>query len=323
MKQIIINEKCNGCGMCIVKCPNYFEENDDGNAQVIKGVLAGNDVVLDTVISECPVKAISLGNSVDKKQSVQEELDKLKVLASGLTVKKDDIAFTDSYSYIINFPYIGSSRYEYRSSSSAESAGLDAFTSKAYSQIDSKILDCITTYRVNVIKPYYSTDERSVYTIFNKKIIDILTAIANLIGKDKLPSDFCKFDVYPERDTVWKMLETGEIVGENFVSIVKRQFEYSSSYYRTYIDYDDTEVTEYGRGMFGRDREVTKYNYNAQDAVNELRSDLQNAVRWAKSDIEDGVLGYVNGLINSYNRNLKACLDKKIQEIKKFTDIKF
>ena len=106
------------------------------------------------------------------------------------------------------------------------------------------------------------------------------------------------------------MLENGEIVGENFISIVKGEFEYSASYYRTYIDYDDTEVTEYGRGMFGRDREVTKYSYNAQDAVNELRS-------WAKSDITDAAFDYVKGLVISYNRNLKACLDKKIQEIKK------
>lgn len=313
MKQIIINEKCNGCGMCIVKCPKYFEENDDGNAQVIKGVLAGNDVVLDTVISECPVKAISLGDSVDRKQSIQEELDKLKALANGLTVNRDDIDFTDGYSYITNFPYIGSSRYEYRSSSSAESAGLDAFTSRAYSQIDSKILDCITTYRVNVIKPYYSTDERSVYTQFNKKISDILTAVANLVDKDKLPSDFCNLDVYPDRDTVWKMLEKGEIVGENFVGIVKREFEYSASYYRTHIDYDDTEVTEYGRGMFGRDREVTKYNYNAQDAVNELRSDLQDAVRYAKSNIEEATLGYIKGIVNNYNQKLKTCLNQKIR----------
>ena len=319
MQQIIINEKCNGCGMCIVKCPKYFEENDDGNAQVIKGVLAGNDAVLDAVISKCPVKAISLGDSVDRKQFIQKELDKLKALANGLTVKKDDIAFTDGYSYISNFPYIGSSRYEYRSSSSAESAGLDAFTSIAYSQIDSKILDVITSYRVNIIKPYYSTDERSAYTIFNKKIVDVLTAIANLVGKDKLPSDFCNIDVYPDRDTVWKLLEKGEIVGENFVSIVKREFEYSASYYRTYIDYDYTEVTEYGRGMFGRDREVTKYNYNAQDAVNELRSDLQNAVRYAKSNIEDGALGYVNGIVDNYNQKLKTCLEKKLSIIESLT----
>ena len=318
MKQIMINETCNGCGMCIVKCPGYFEENADGDAQVISGILADEtDAVLKEVLSQCPVHAISLGENVDVKQSMQKELDKLQALANGLVVKRDDVAFPESYCVVTNFPYIGSSRYEYRSASSAESAGLSAFTSRAYSQIDSKILDCITSYRVNIIKPYYSTDERSAYTIFNKKIADILTAITNLIGKDKFSSDFCKVDIYPDRDTVWKMLENGEIVGENFISIVKREFEYSASYYRTYIDYDDTEVTEYGRGMFGRDREVTKYSYNAQDAVNELRSDLQNAISWAKSDITDAAFDYVKGLVISYNRNLKAYLDKKIQEIKK------
>lgn len=303
MKQIIINEKCNGCGMCIVKCPNYFEENDDGNAQVIKGVLAGNDVALNTIISECPVKAISLGDNVDKKQSVQKEIDKLKVLANGLTVKRDDIAFTDGYCTVTTFPYVGSSGYEYSSSSSAERAGLSKFRDRAYSQIDSKILDCITDYRVNIIKPYYSTDERSAYTIFNKKIVDVLTAIANLVGKNKLPSDFCNVDVYPDRDTVWKMLEKGEIIGENFVSIVRREFSYSASEYQTYIDWDDMEDYR------GRD----KYCYRAQDAVEELRKDVQNAVRWARSDIEDGALGYVNGIVNDYNQKLKTCLNQKIK----------
>ena len=60
MKQIMINETCNGCGMCIVKCPGYFEENADGDAQVISGILADEtDAVLKEVLSQCPVHAIS------------------------------------------------------------------------------------------------------------------------------------------------------------------------------------------------------------------------------------------------------------------------
>lgn len=52
MKQIMINETCNGCGMCIVKCPGYFEENADGDAQVISGILADEtDAVLKEVLS--------------------------------------------------------------------------------------------------------------------------------------------------------------------------------------------------------------------------------------------------------------------------------
>ncbi len=308
MKQIIINEKCNGCGMCVVKCPNYFESNDDGNAQVIKGVLAGNDAVLNTVISECPVKAISFGGEVNIKQSLQEEVNKLKAFANGLNVKREDIAFTDAYCTVTTFPYVGSSSYEYSSSSSAERAGLSKFRDRAYSQIDSKILDVITSYRVNIIKPYYSTDEKSVYTQLNKKISDVLTAVSNLIGKNKLPSDFCNVDVYPERDTVWKMLEKGEIIGENFVSIVRREFKYSASDYQTYIDWDDMEDYR------GKD----KYCYRAQEAVEELRKDVQSAVRWARSDIEENSLGYVNGIVNDYNRKLKTFLDKKLSIIAKF-----
>lgn len=306
MKQIIINEKCNGCGMCIVKCPGYFEENADGNTQVINGILADEtDEVLKEVIAQCPVDAISFGGSVDKSKLMQEEINKLKELAKGLTVKREDISFTDNYCVVTTFPYIGSSGYNYSSSSAAERAGLSEFKSRAWPYIDDKILDCITTYRVNIIKPYYSTDERSVYTIFNKRVIDVLTALANIVGKGNLPSDFCNVDIYPERDTVWKMLEKGEIIGENFISIVRREFSYSPSDYESNIDWDDMEDYR------GRD----KYCYRAQDAVEELRRDVQNAVRWARSDIEDSALGYVKGLVDSYNRNLAACLEKKYEQL--------
>lgn len=309
MKKIIINEKCNGCGMCIVKCPRCFEENADGDTQVINGVFADEtDKVLSEVIAQCPVNAISFGESVDKNKLIQEELNKLKELAEGITVNREDIAFTDNYCVVTTFPYIGSSGYDYSSSSSAERAGMSEFKNRAWPCIDDKILDCITTYRVNIIKPYYSTDERSVYTQFNKKVIDVLTALANIVGKGDLPSDFCNVDVYPERDTVWKMLEKGEIIGSNFIGIVRREFSYSPSNYESNIDWDDMEDYR------GRD----KYCYRAQDAVEELRRDVQNAVRWARSDIEDGALGYVKGIVNSYNRNLKICLEKKIAEIKKY-----
>ncbi len=308
MKQIIINEKCNGCGMCVVKCPKYFEENDDGNTQVIKGVLSDEtDKALNEVIAQCPVNAISFGGSVDKSKLMQQELDKLKELSKGLTVKREDIAFTDNYCVVTTFPYIGSSGYNYSSSSAAERAGMSEFRNRAWPCIDDKILDCITTYRVNIIKPYYSTDERSVYTKFNKKVVDVLTALANIVGKSNLPSDFCNVDVYPERDMVWKMLEKGEIIGENFIGIVRREFSYSPSNYESSIDWDDMEDYR------GKD----KYCYRAQDAVEELRRDVQNAVRWAKSDIEDSSLGYIRGLVDSYNKNLKACLEKKMQAITK------
>ena len=104
------------------------------------------------------------------------------------------------------------------------------------------------------------------------------------------------------------MLEKGEIIGENFVSIVRREFKYSASDYQTYIDWDDMEDYR------GKD----KYCYRAQEAVEELRKDVQSAVRWARSDIEENSLGYVNGIVNDYNRKLKTFLDKKLSIIAKF-----
>ncbi len=201
----------------------------------------------------------------------------------------------------------------------SDSAGLDIFSSKAYSQINSIILDNVTRYRVEVIKPYYSIDEDSVYTQFNQKVSDVLTVVANLVDKDKLPPNFCDVDVYPDRDVLWKGLEKGEIIGENLIDTVKREFDYSASYYKTWIDWDDIDRVEYGR--FGRSKEITMYNYNAQDAVNELEDDLRNAIRYARSDIVDYAFGCVNTLINAYNKKLKACLDEKIQKLKEIKGI--
>ena len=107
MKQIIINN-CNGCGMCMVKCPQYFEENDEGNAKVISGVLASDDnVVLNDVIAQCPVNAISFGEEVDSQKNLQEYINKLNDMKSGITVTKNDIEFHEAYTRNVFVPSAG------------------------------------------------------------------------------------------------------------------------------------------------------------------------------------------------------------------------
>ena len=309
MRKLIINESCNQCGVCVVKCPAYFAEDENGNVKLVSTNVNEIDTLIDAIES-CPVKAIELGEEIDSHKSVQEYIESLNIMMSGITVTQSDIAFHEAYTRPVYVPSAGISRYEYKSSSQAERAGYDAFVSRCYSNIDSYILERITDYRVSEIKPYYTTDTESVYYKNNQKIIDILKAISVSVGSDKLPSDFCSFNVSPDTsDIIWKMLNKGEIVGDNYIGIVKREFSYSASEYKTYIDWDDTE--DY------RGKDV--YNYNASDASKELGKDLGNALGWAKSDIEEATLGYIKSLVDSYNKNLKVCLEKKIASIKAIT----
>ena len=307
MRKLEINEKCNQCGVCVLKCPAYFAENEDGDVKVISENVSETEALTDAVQS-CPVNAIQLGEEIDIMKSIQEYADKLNVFKSGIRVTRDDISFHEAYTRPVYVPSAGVSRYEYRSSSQAERAGYDAFVRISYSQIDNLILERITDYRVTEIKPYYTTDSNSVYYKNNQEISDILKAVSATVGAEKFPSDFCVVDVYPDtNDTVWKMLNRGEIISDNFIGMVKREFDYSASEYKTYIDWDDME--DY------RGKDI--YNYNASEASRELGRDLGNALRYAKSDIEEASLGYIKGIVDSYNRKLKECLDKKISMIKK------
>lgn len=138
MKAIKINEKCNQCGVCVVKCPAYFAEDEEGNVKTLAPSV-NETAELKSAMDSCPEKAIELGEEVDIEKSIQEYMNQLN--ESGITVKREDIAFHEAYTRPVYVPSAGVSRYEYRSSSRAESAGYDAFVSTSYSQIDSLILE--------------------------------------------------------------------------------------------------------------------------------------------------------------------------------------
>lgn len=53
----INKEVCIGCGACVSICPDVFEMNDDGKADVKSGANTNADCVKDAIDS-CPVDAI-------------------------------------------------------------------------------------------------------------------------------------------------------------------------------------------------------------------------------------------------------------------------
>ncbi len=58
MRPKIDQEKCISCGTCVSLCPKVFKLGDSGKAEVISEDYADCD--LNTVVSSCPVSAISL-----------------------------------------------------------------------------------------------------------------------------------------------------------------------------------------------------------------------------------------------------------------------
>lgn len=306
MKKISINSQCNQCGICVVKCPEVFSENDEGNIYVLSETVDETDVIR-AIVNLCPVKAIELGTEVNLRESISSYLNTLETLKNGINVTIEDISFHDRFCSNVYVPRAGMSGYSYRSSSAAERAGYDAFCSRSYSQIDNLILERITNYRVSIIKPYYSTDNDSVYTKNNKKIEKILKAVVSIIGSEKVSNDFCNVNVYPDtRDTTWRMLEKGELISDDYICSVKSEFDYKAADYKTYIDWYDMEDW----------RGKNTYSYSANEASEELGKDLGNAFRWAKREIEERALEPVKWLVDMYNKKLKICLDEKISVIK-------
>lgn len=310
MRQITINNKCNQCGVCAVKCPEVFAESDNGNIYPISESVAETSS-LHNAVSSCPMGAIQLGAEVNLRDILNKYVNQLEAMKNGIRVTTNDIAFSSIYSRRVSLPSIWGSGY-YRSCSAAERAGYDAFYSKTYSQIDNAILERITEYRVSVIKPYYSKGSDSVYTKNNKKVEEVLKAVASIVGSGKLSSDFCSVNVYPKSsDTTWKMLEKGQLISDDFIGTVKSEFSYSASDYKCYIDTDEYE----GVSINGR-RGKVEWRYEANEACRELEKDLGNALGWAKMEIEERALSHVSYLVDMYNKELDNLLTNKINSIR-------
>ncbi len=307
MKKVTIHSNCNQCGICVVKCPEVFIENDDGNVYVASETV-DEDAVLQDAVASCPLGAIELSEGESKKVVLDKYIKQLESCKNGIQITTKDIEFGEAYYRTVLVPSAGSSGYEYRSSSAAEKAGYEAFCRRSYSQVDNLILERITDYRVTVIKPYYSKDSNSVYTINNQKVEKILRSVASLIGVEKFTTDFTKVNIYPDsNDLTWRMLERGKLISDDFISNVKSEFDYSSSDYKVYIDWDDMEDWR------GKDT----YSYRAYEASDELGKDLGKALGWARHAIEERALGHIKWLIDLYNKDLKSCIEKKIAIIKK------
>ena len=312
-----INGNCIQCGSCLGCGYSFLQSADDGTIVVLAGTVLKENGKEFTALKEiCPVDAFEISSSESKDKVLNNLIEELKKYNGIKKPTESDLKF-DKDSYSISIPSAsGEHRYDYSSSNAAERAALKEFERVMYSRIDTIILKVISEYRVKMVKPYYSSEEidGSVYAINNKKVSEILSGIKNILG-DKLPDDFATIDVMPNRDDVWKMLNKGQLVSDELISDVRREFDYPSSQYDCYWDVDDMEVYE-GSDWRGRDKYKDKYCYrNVYKACMELAKDLLNACGWAHDDLERSATQNAGWLVEVYNKELNKVITEKIKQI--------
>lgn len=320
MSNLSINSKCIKCGSCLSLGYDFLKEDREGAIEVKEGTFLENDSVeLKSIMEICPLGAFEYDKSVrieSNKEQLEKVKEKLKNWKGIAHITAENIPF-DENKYQMNMPYDSGSSYTYSSDNAALKAAEDKFYNIAYSKIDVFILQVISQYRGEMLLPYYTyeADTNSVYYKENLKIKEMLSQAEKLSKKD-LCSGFSDFDVNPSSDSTYKMLKKGELVGDNLVDSVHREFSsgsYSSlSSYRMYFDYDETERYA-GKGLFGGDKYVSKYCYRSlYEAITELEKDLRSALKYRKDQIQNHAVEVVNALIDTYNKKAMEELNRKL-----------
>lgn len=335
MKQIKVNEKCNGCGLCVVNC-TYLEENSQGNAQAISGksIKSEDEIMVQEVIKECPVGALELveiGTNKIGKAGIKDVINELKSKCSSFSLGKvscSDVRLNIK-DYQIDVPYSSKERRrEYTSEGSAKSAARDEFNRLCYSETAYRpmIKKIFVEYKVNVLKPYYicvDKPESAYYEInetVRKYLADAYAQIVDLIGEGKISETWKSFSVYPtEKDWCIQALKEFDERSTNsgIISTLKDLSNTSLNDYVTEMDFDYDE--EYaGEGLFGKAKYKNMYYfYNFDSAAKSYINDLTWAIGHMSTDIEEGAVEQINSIYKKIEEQIKVELSKKIDELNK------
>lgn len=336
MKQIKVNDRCNGCGLCIVNCP-YLKENADGNAEYIAGtaIKAEDLKAVEKVISECPQSALEIidAGSTNKtgKAGVEDVVSMLKRELEAFKVQRVTLGDIKMNTKNIYIPVPSSSleyRRDYNSEREARNAAINEFNRLCYSEsaYGPILKKFFVEYKVNVLKPYYTvTDtEDSVYYKYNQQIRALLAnAYAEIVGLvgDKIPESWKSFSAYPnKRDNM--AIETltwfdDRSMNSGIISELRSSGDYTSIdwYIDHNIDIDYSE--EYaGEGMFGKSKYKNKYYFTGfSSAARDYINDLKDAIISQSGEIVENILDSVNYALEHFEKQITGELRKKISEL--------
>lgn len=333
MKVLEVNEKCNGCGLCIINC-EYLYENIDGNAEFIAGgYIAEKDLQkVEKVIAECPQVAIILK---EEKSTAKRGIDGAKEVIENLKkqvdsikiIRNSDLKFNVE-NYYIPIPRSSKAhRSDYSSESQARSVARDEFSRLCYSESAYRpiLKKIFVEYKVNVLRPYYDCQdsEGNIYYEYNKQVRELLArtyAELNSLLGDTIPESWKNFSVYFSNND-WEVKILSEFDERSTQSgIISEMKSISYTSLDDYVDEMDFDYYEAyaGEGLFGHTKYKEKWSFKDFDkAAGSFIRDLKWAISYQSSEIQEGAVSLVDDALNSFEKKIKDELKKKIVEIEK------
>ena len=282
-------DRCNACGMCALDC-NALQEDATGKVEVVgEGIVSDSDIAtVRNVVELCPENALTLTEEfVDMSAKLAELKSKMKRPLQFTPPSADEYEFSledkDEYAKAIDgsLHVSGEYEYDYKSSSSAESAGERAFRDEIYSQAEALAQQVIVMYeqrKMNRVARYAETSGNYKYGV-HQRLIKNLRAFVNELetcaGKKlSLPSDFFTFRT---RDTEY-INDRQEKSNDWLAGRIKEHLKPASEFYscvKTEKDYEYVTVSHW----FGDDTREKKYTYAyyLSDGVGRFYRDVARA----------------------------------------------
>ncbi|MGE4284710.1 MAG: ferredoxin [Clostridia bacterium] len=328
VKKIAISSNCAACGACAMMT-GYIKENPDGTVSPNGAGIVPSDELeaFQQVINTCPVKAISLENTglvykigkeglLELKQLIQSEFNNYKIHMP----ESENYKFIKA-NYHVQTPW-GSRemRYEYKSSNKAEDAGLEEFDRIMYSQRRVLIQQILVQYKTSVLAAFteYIKEAGNYYYDINTTISSRLQefvaeaqALSN--GKLDLSSDFavCDFepvfgrpgDKFDREANVYQIKHLEEIW---VTDSIMKELE-PLSWFRTYVNVDDTEI-------YDGKREKDMYCYNLREVTSELEKWILNETEYVLNSW-DGIKTILEDNISVVLKEVEKGINTKIQTL--------
>lgn len=334
MRQIKVNEKCSGCGLCVINS-QYLQEDDEGNAIAVPGMAIRDSDMdqMERVVAGCPEGALEIadtGVAVRRgKAGIEEIIADLQKKCDALSVKKikkSDVKL-EAEKYQLDRPY-SSKEYsrDFTSESSAKSAAKDEFYRLCYSESAYRPLlkKVFVEYKVNILNPYYNCIDEpdSAYYQYNevvrKYLADAYAEISEITDGREIFSSWKDFSVYfDEKDLGIGALKNFDArsTSSGIINALKDISHNGIDAYVSEIDFDYEELYA-GEGRFGKTKYKKKWYFSGfGEAVDSFMGDLRWAIGYMSSDIEEEAVAIINSLLETFEQNLKNEFLNKIAQL--------